>query len=149
MHCMIPFPWQPVEDRVDLFGSFASQLPALSDIRVKKRKVAALSLGKDADGLCFGPHKDVTLTASAVCHCTQNKHVFLTGCFRCWTKQPRTGARTMARCTAETAYQCHHELQLLNTAPVFCASLLFFCCHLSLALPSSVWTDPLLVQLSR
>lgn len=84
MHRMIPFPRQPDEDRVDLFGCLASPLPEFSDIMVKESNAAdaALSPGvraglwaRGADGLCFSPHKDTALTPSAVCHCTQNQHL--------------------------------------------------------------------------
>lgn len=96
--------------------------------------------------------KNDTVATSAVSHRTQNKHFFLIGCFRCWTKQPPTRARTSARCIMGTIYQSHHALQALNTATVFlCVSPLFFHCHLShlsLSLSPPLWTAPLLVQLS-
>lgn len=70
-------------------------------------------------------------------------------CFRRWTKQPRATARTSARCIVGTIYQSNHALQTLNTATVFSASLFFAAIFLtSLPLPRSVWTAPLLVQLS-
>lgn len=102
-----------------------------------------------ADGHGFySPHKNVTVTTSAVCHYTQNKHFFMC-CFRRWTKQPRATARTSARCIVGTIYQSNHALQTLNTATVFSASLFFAAIFLtSLPLPRSVWTAPLLVQLS-
>lgn len=137
---------------MDLFGSLASPLPALSDITVNKSNAAAREPVRQSRGPGEGvqmasasvlarmspspPQLCVTAHRTSMC--------FFTGCFRCWTKQPQTGARTTARCTAETDYQCHHVLRALNTATVF----FFFCCHLSLSLPLSVWTDPLLVQLS-
>lgn len=91
--------------------------------------------------------KNDTVTTSAVSHCTQNKHFFIS-CFRCWAKQPRLHARTSARCIMGTIYQSHHALEALNTATVFSVSLLR--CYLSLARALSVclWTAPLLVQLS-
>lgn len=79
-----PFPWQPDEDREDLSDAPSSSLPALSDITVDQDEVAALNRGSEPrsgrgrpDGRRFSPHKDVALNASAVCHSTQNKHVFL------------------------------------------------------------------------
>lgn len=92
------------------------------------------------------PHKNDTVTTSAVSHCRQNKHFFI-GCFRCWTKQPQPHARTSARCIMGTIYHSHHAQQALNTATVFCASLSLVLCHLS-HLSLSLWTAPLLVQLS-
>lgn len=81
---LFPFAWQPDEDREDLPDAPSSSLPVLSGITADQDNVAALNRGSGpragrgrADGRRFGPHKNVALTASAVCHSTQNKHVFL------------------------------------------------------------------------
>lgn len=140
MHRMIPFPRQPDEDGVDLFGCLASPLPELSDIMVKESNAADAALSPGGQSRALGEGCRWPLLQSSQGHCPHpfscvSLHTepassvfffFFTGGFRRWTKQPRTGARTMARCTAETVYQGHHVLRALNTPSVFSASLFLF-----------------------
>lgn len=67
----------------------------------------------------------MTLSPPQLCLTAHRTSIFFIGCFRCWTKQLQTHARTSARCIMGTIYQSHHALQALNTATVFCASLFF------------------------
>lgn len=123
----------------DLFGSPSSSLPASSDITVDRdiRIASAVSQSR-------GPGEGGQMAAASIltrmspsppqlCD-TEQACFFLTGCFRCWIKQPRVSARTTARCIAETVYQCHCVLRALNTATVFCASLFFLPPSLPLSL---------------
>ena len=108
--------------------------------RIKIWECSPLPVGQN-----WGPSEGVQMAAASSLwqewHCrhlscvslhTEQASFFLIGCFRCWTKQPPTRARTSARCIMGTIYQSHHALQALNTATVFlCVSPLFFRCHLS------------------
>lgn len=128
---LFPFPWQPDEDRGDLSDVPTSSVPALSDITADQDNAAALSPRVRAEVQARArrwpplqpsqecrPHR-----LSCVSLHTEQACFFSPACFRCWIKQPRVGARTTARCIAETVYQCHRVLGALNTATVFCASL--------------------------
>lgn len=73
----------------------------------------------------------MTLSPPQLCLPTHRTSFFFIDCFRCWTKQPKTCARTSARCIMGAIYQSHHALQALNTATVFSVFAAIFLTALS------------------
>lgn len=95
------------------------------------------------------PLTRMSLSPPQLCVTTHRTSIFLCAVSVAGLNSPELLPEPQPGALWGTIYQSNHALQTLNTATVFSASLFFAAIFLtSLPLPRSVWTAPLLVQLS-